>query len=105
MSALTIFIPARQLKKIGIGNPNIHYQLSPNELTEQTLQMHDGVLNDTGALCVTTGDFTGRCPKDKFFVNDNETKEVIDWNSFNQPIEEKYFLQLRDKLSTFLDHQ
>jgi len=55
-------------------------------------------------LCILTGEFTGRSPKDKFFVKDNETKN-IDWNCFNQPIEEKYFLQLKDKLIQFLDRQ
>ncbi len=105
MSVFTFFVPIRQLRKIGINNPYIHYQLSSEELTEQTLDRNEGVLNDTGALCITTGEFTGRCPKDKFIVEDKETKEHIDWNAFNIPIEEKYFSQLEDKLIKFLDNQ
>src|ERR1700760_1402489 len=103
MSTVTVFVPMRQLKKIGLNKPCIHYQLTADELTEQTLQRNEGVLNNTGALCINTGEFTGRSPKDKFFVNDAETNKNIDWNCFNQPIEEKYFLQLRSELFEFLN--
>jgi phosphoenolpyruvate carboxykinase (ATP) len=105
MSTVTVFIPEPRLQKIGLNNTNIHYQLSSHELTEQTLQREEGVLNNTGALCISTGEFTGRSPKDKFFVPDNETRNNIDWNTFNLPIDEKYFLQLKDKLVHFLDQQ
>jgi phosphoenolpyruvate carboxykinase (ATP) len=105
MSTLTLAIPSQQLKKTGINKPCIHYQLSAEELTEQTLQRHEGVLNDTEALCVLTGQFTGRCPKDKFVVADSETKATIDWNGFNQPIDEKYFFLLQEKLYEFLNNK
>ncbi len=105
MAIDTAFIPVRQLKKIGLNNPTVHYQLSSEELTEQTLQRHEGVLNNTGALCISTGTFTGRSPKDKFIVEDAETKHNINWNDFNIPIAEKYFLLLRDKLTRHLDAQ
>ena len=41
----------------------IHYQLSPEELVQDTLRIGEGVLNDTGALVINTGEFTGRSPK------------------------------------------
>lgn len=105
MSTLTAFIPIRQLKKTGLINPAINYQLGSEELVQQTLQRNEGVLNNTGALCINTGEFTGRSPKDKFTVKDDETTNAVDWNDFNQPIEEKYFIQLRDKVIQFLDDQ
>ncbi|HEX5155476.1 MAG TPA: phosphoenolpyruvate carboxykinase (ATP) [Parafilimonas sp.] len=105
MSTLTLAIPTQQLKKIGIENPCVHYQLSAEELTEQTLQRHEGVCNDTGALCVLTGRFTGRCPMDKFIVEDNETSAGINWSGFNLPVDERYFLLLREKLSEFLNKE
>ncbi|MDB5199187.1 MAG: pckA [Chitinophagaceae bacterium] len=80
---------------------NIHYQLSPGELAEQTIARKEGVLNDTGALVISTGEFTGRSPKDKFIVKDDLTSETVNWNEFNTPIEEKYFDQLYKKM---LDH-
>jgi phosphoenolpyruvate carboxykinase (ATP) len=98
MSVLTMPNPTQQLKQLGITNGNMHFQLTANELTEQTLLRGEGVLNNTGALCINTGKFTGRSPKDRFFVMDAETKDGVNWNDFNLPIEEKYFFQLRDKL-------
>ncbi|MDE3253472.1 MAG: phosphoenolpyruvate carboxykinase (ATP), partial [Bacteroidota bacterium] len=70
------------------ANSSLHYQLSPAELVEQTLLKGQGVLNDTGALCIRTGEFTGRSPKDKFIVKDHITADAVDWNQFNIPIDE-----------------
>ena len=36
---------------------------------------------ELGALNVMTGVFTGRSPKDKYFVNDDVTRDTIWWNS------------------------
>lgn len=103
MSVSTFFVPFDQLRKTGLCNPYIHYQLPPEELAEQTLQRNEGVLNNTGALCVLTGKFTGRSPKDRFIVKDAKTINSIDWNDFNIGIDEKYFLQLRSKLLNHLN--
>jgi len=80
---------------------NVHYQLSPAALTEQTVERKEGVLNDTGALVIQTGAFTGRCPKDKFIVRDDLTAETVHWNDFNIPMEPKYFDGLYKEI---LDH-
>jgi phosphoenolpyruvate carboxykinase (ATP) len=80
----------------------LHYQLSPAELTEQTVLRGQGILNDTGALCILTGEFTGRSPKDKFIVCDAITRDTVDWNNFNIAIEEKYFDQLKKKMLDYL---
>ncbi len=81
---------------------DVHYQLSPEELVEQAVFAGQGVLNDTGALCIRTGEFTGRSPLDKFIVKDALTENTVHWNNFNIPIEEKYFLQLKKKLLQYL---
>jgi phosphoenolpyruvate carboxykinase (ATP) len=80
----------------------VHYQLSPEELTEQTLQRNEGALNNTGALVINTGEFTGRSPKEKFTVIDTLTEDVINWNEFNQPIEPLYFELMYDKMMDYL---
>lgn len=98
-------ISRSQLKKIGITNTRINYQLSPQELIEQTLNRGEGVLNNTGALCINTGEFTGRSPKDKFTVKDANTKNSVFWNNVNIPIDEKFFSQLKDKITNFLNRQ
>ena len=95
--------PLTALAKLGLKTTKpVHYQLSPNELTEQTLQRKEGVLNDTGALVIKTGEFTGRSPKDKFIVKDDITADTVHWNDFNIPIEPKYFDNMYDKLMKHL---
>ena len=81
----------------------VHYQLPPEELSRQTVVRKEGVLNDTGALVINTGEFTGRSPKDKFIVKDDITADTVHWNDFNQPIDEKYFNQLHTKMLAYLN--
>jgi phosphoenolpyruvate carboxykinase (ATP) len=103
MIAPSAMIPVRNLEKLGFSaKTSLHYQLSPAELAEQTVLRGQGVLNNTGALCVRTGEFTGRSPKDKFIVKDALTENTVDWNNFNIPIDEKYFHQLKKKLLDYL---
>ena len=100
MSFPIIQMKPEHLLQAGLSaNSSIHYQLSAAELTEQTLTRGEGSLNDTGALCIYTGEFTGRSPQDKFIVKDIITEHTVNWNNFNNPIDEKYFHQLRKKMS------
>jgi phosphoenolpyruvate carboxykinase (ATP) len=104
MSISVITLP-KNLMKLGIKNTeNIYYQLSPEELVQDTLRIGDGVLNDTGALVIRTGEFTGRSPKDKFIVKDEMTAETIHWNDFNLPIDQKYFDIIYKKLIGYFEN-
>ena len=75
------------LKKYGItGVTEIVYNPSYDELfreeTKKGLRGFDkGVVTDMGAVNVMTGVYTGRSPKDKFFVMDETTKDTIWWTS------------------------
>lgn len=102
MSVPTISIPIPALTRLGLkGTNTLHYQLGPDELVQDTLRLGEGVLNDTGALVVSTGEFTGRSPKDKFTVKDELTEHSVHWNDFNIPMEEKYFHIIHQKI---VDH-
>lgn len=81
----------------------VHYQLAPEELIADTLSIGEGVLNDTGALVINTGKFTGRSPKDRFIVLDEITEKVIHWNEFNIPIDPKYFDIIYRNVMRYLD--
>lgn len=106
MSIPSISIPTQNLLQLGISEAvNIHYQLSPEVLVNQALERKQGVLNDTGALCINTGEFTGRSPLDKFIVKDELTANTVNWNNFNIPIEDKYFQQLKRKVLDYLGKQ
>lgn len=99
-------LPKNALINLGIRSAeNVHYQLSPEELTEQTVARKEGVLNDTGALVIKTGEFTGRSPEDKFIVKDDITSETVHWNDFNLPIEPKDFDQLYKKMLSYLENK
>lgn len=43
-------------------------RLTPAELVETSIRRNEGNLLTNGALCAHTGKFTGRSPKDKYFV-------------------------------------
>ncbi|HEV8286295.1 MAG TPA: phosphoenolpyruvate carboxykinase (ATP) [Chitinophagaceae bacterium] len=81
---------------------NIHYQLTPEELIADTLSLEEGALNDTGALVIHTGEFTGRSPKDKFIVRDEITENTVNWNEFNIPIEPRFFDIIYKKVTNYL---
>src|SRR5690349_23003421 len=103
---VTSMVHTYNFKPDGLNeNLNIHYQLSPEILTEQTVNRGEGTISDSGALCINTGKFTGRSPKDRFIVKDEITKDTVDWNSINQPIEEKVFFSLKKKLLEYLNHK
>lgn len=82
---------------------NIHYQLSPDELVQDTIRIGEGKLTDTGALAIQTGEFTGRSPLDKFTVKDDITEGTVHWNNFNIPLEEKYFRIVHQKMLAYLN--
>lgn len=106
MSISATAIAPRQLSLPALRHPEkIHYQISPDQLVRDTIRTGDGVLNDTGALVIHTGEFTGRSPKDKFIVKDSITADTIHWNEFNIPIDAKYFDIVYDKVMQYLDRQ
>ena len=104
MSVPTISIPTENLVRSGLKYAEtIHYQLTPEELVQDTLRIGEGSLNDTGALVIRTGEFTGRSPKDKFTVKDDTTAESVNWNEFNIPLEEKYYHIIHKKMMDYLE--
>ncbi|GAA0465042.1 phosphoenolpyruvate carboxykinase (ATP) [Alkalibacillus silvisoli] len=75
------------------------------ELVEKILSRDEGILTSTGAVRATTGHYTGRSPKDKFIVEDEETKNQVDWGEVNQPISEDKFNNLLQKVTDYLSEQ
>lgn len=94
--------PSVNLADLGINVGIAHWNLSPEELVNTTLSLGQGVLNDTGALCVSTGKFTGRSPKDKFTVKDAITENSVDWGDVNIAMSPDTFDKLYDKVCAYL---
>ena len=53
-------------------------------------------------LIVHTGKFTGRSPKDRYFVKTNKNKDYIDWGKRNQPVTEDTFDKVFQKIQEHL---
>ena len=94
--------PDAKLSDMGLDVAIAHWNLSPEELTTKTLELGQGVLNDTGALSVSTGKFTGRSPKDKFSVKDAITSDTVDWGDVNIPMAPEVFDALYNKVCAHL---
>ena len=75
-----------------------HWNLTPDQLIEKALERGEGKLTDTGALAADTGEFTGRSPKDKFLVEDSNTKDTVWWGEINQPFAPEKFDALLERL-------
>ncbi|HVZ55859.1 MAG TPA: phosphoenolpyruvate carboxykinase (ATP), partial [Chitinophagaceae bacterium] len=106
MASTTLSRMAPHWSALGLRRKqNIHYQLSPEELVEQSLCRSQGQLTDSGALLIQTGEFTGRSPRDKFIVRDPLTADSIHWNEFNQPLDPDHFEVILSRMRSYLDRQ
>lgn len=104
MPESVIAIPKESLFSLGLKNiESVHYQLTPQELIQDTLRIGEGVLSERSALVIHTGEFTGRSPKDKFTVKDEITAHSVNWNDFNIPIEPHYFDIIYNKCISYLN--
>jgi phosphoenolpyruvate carboxykinase (ATP) len=85
----------------------INSQLSAEDLINQTLNLKQGVISSSQALCIHTGTFTGRSPKDKYIVTDSTfVVEKVDWDSdFNHKISAEKFTILKEDIISYLENK
>jgi len=76
-------------------NPSIH------EIYEDIIINSEGVLGQSGALMVDTGEFTGRSPKDKYFVEEDLTKHNLWWGPVNRKINIDIYNKLHNKVINY----
>jgi phosphoenolpyruvate carboxykinase (ATP) len=87
------FISPTELAKYGISNAAeiiynpTYQQLYEYETDPDLVGFEKGIRTKTGAIAVKTGIFTGRSPKDKYFVKDSISENTIWWDGvINRPI-------------------
>ncbi len=93
------------LHQYGIESDLIYYQLSSDKLHEITLQKGMGKEACSGALAVSTGEFTGRSPNDRFIVKDAITEEKVWWGDINKPFDPSAFDALYTKMAGYLKNK
>jgi len=84
---------------------NVFYQLNPTELIEEALKRDEGILADTGALAIDTGEFTGRSPQDRFIVEDDITRNTVWWGKVNIKFDIDKFDALLQKVTAYLTNR
>jgi phosphoenolpyruvate carboxykinase (ATP) len=81
---------ARDIRSLTEG-PHVHRNLSTPQLVETAIARGEASLAANGALVALTGSRTGRSPRDKFTVEDDQTRERVDWGKVNQPFPPEKF--------------
>jgi phosphoenolpyruvate carboxykinase (ATP) len=92
---------ANELKDL-LNGENILTQLSVPQLVEKATSRGEAALTVDGALRAETGKYTGRSPKDKYMVEEESSKDKIDWGKVNRPISEEVFENLYAKVMQHL---
>ena len=94
MGAATI---ARGMQRLTEG-PHVHRNLSTPQLVETAIARGEASLASNGALVALTGARTGRSPRDKFIIEDDTTRDTIDWGKVNQPFPPEKFQAILDRV-------
>ena len=82
------------IKKINkvLTNPPIEV------IYEHILKSNEGEIGKSGAMMIDTGEFTGRSPNDKYFVEESYSKDNLWWGPVNKKIDIKIFDKLYKKI-------
>lgn len=86
-----------------ICTKRIHRNTSTAVLYEAAIGSHDGRITSTGALLTTSGEKTGRSPKDKRIVAHPDSEGDIWWGPVNIKMEEESFLSNRQRAIDYLN--
>ncbi len=92
------------LDNLGLENiGKVYYNLSYDELQAHEIDRNECKISSTGTAICDTGIFTGRSPKDKYFVDQEPSNNYISWGKVNKKIDKETFDKLfniaKDELS------
>jgi phosphoenolpyruvate carboxykinase (ATP) len=83
----------------------VHWNLPPEQLYERAIAAHEGHVVEGGAFCAETGVHTGRSPKDKFVVCDEQTEKTIWWEKNGKLTPQQFDVLLNDFLAHAKDKE
>ena len=80
---------------LGLENVGkVYRNLDVDSLMKHAVENEGAKISSTGALMVDTGIFTGRSPKDKFFVNQDPSNKYIAWGDINRKVSKEVYEDL-----------
>lgn len=82
----------------------IFYNLSYDELAKHETDNKEGVWCNNTSFSVDTGIFTGRSPKDKYFVDAKPSNEHISWGKVNQKVKREIFDEILEEAKELLSN-
>ncbi|MCA1718052.1 MAG: phosphoenolpyruvate carboxykinase (ATP) [Actinobacteria bacterium] len=95
----------KTLERLGLVRYGaVHENLPPARLIEAAVRRREGMLAESGALVAKTGKRTGRSPKDRFIVEDEVTRDKVDWGTVNKPFSTEAFEAILDKATSYLSN-
>ena len=93
------------LKELGIElSGKVLRNLTKERLIEECIGNGEAKMALNGAINVDTGKYTGRSPKDKYFVEESSSKDNMWWGEVNQKIDESIFNELFQKAVDFYNN-
>lgn len=96
----------KNLESLGLeGTGRVYYNLDYETLKAHEIQNDEGETSNNGTFIVDTGIFTGRSPKDKYFVNQPPSNKHIAWGNINQPVAKAVFDELFAKVKKQLSNK
>ncbi|PLX83514.1 MAG: phosphoenolpyruvate carboxykinase (ATP) [Desulfuromonas sp.] len=96
----TVELDAAMLGLKSVGK--LYHNLSYDELFEHETKNSEGQVSDNGTMMVDTGKFTGRSPKDKYFVHQLPSFENIAWGKINKAVAPEVFDELYAEVTDYL---
>ena len=78
--------------------------LPVEDIIENIVDHQEGTLGLNGAVMVDTGRYTGRSPKDKYFVDEGSSNKNLWWGPVNAKIDESIFDDLYEQVVDYYNH-
>ena len=93
------------LDKIGLTDVDKIFRNLPVESLIKDILLHkEGKMEMNGAIMVDTGRYTGRSPKDKYFVDEKSSNGNLWWGPVNVKVDENIFDELYDQVVNYYNH-